>query len=241
MNSLKIALKIGGVCQPQINRSRAAQKSGSGLVKLSRGFAAALALVSAGLAFAQAPAKPDLKRGEQIATQVCASCHGVDGNSGSPANPKLAGQHSEYLYKQLTNFKVKAGAREAERVNPIMGAFATALSDADMRSVAAHYASQKYKPAAAKNKDAVELGQRIYRAGIADKGVPSCAGCHSPNGAGIPAQYARIGGQYGEYTESQLIGFRQGVRKNSAQMTSIASRMSDQEIKAVSDYIAGLR
>jgi cytochrome c553 len=240
MNSLKIALKVDGACHPQTNRVAYLQKGAFALVR-SRVLATAVLLGVAGLAVAQAPAKPDKKRGEQIATQVCASCHGVDGNSGSPANPKLAGQHSEYLYKQLTNFRVKAGAKDAERANPIMAAFATALSDADMRSVAAYYADQKYKPAAAKNKDSVELGQRIYRAGIADKGVPSCAGCHSPNGAGIPAQYARIGGQYGEYTEAQLIAFRQGGRKNSAQMSLIASRMSDQEIKAVSDYVAGLR
>lgn len=237
MNSLKIALNVDGVCQRQTQ----APTRGRGLAYFSRGFTLALSLGASSIALAQAPAKPDLKRGEQIATQVCASCHGADGNSGSPANPKLAGQHSEYLYKQLTNFKVKAGAKEAERTNPIMGAFATALTDADMRSVAAYYSGQKYKPAAAKNKDLVELGQKIFRAGIPDKGVPSCAGCHSPNGAGIPAQYARIGGQYGEYSEAQLVAFRQGLRKNSAQMSLIASRMSDLEIKAVSDYVAGLR
>jgi cytochrome c553 len=241
MNSLKKVLKVNGMCQAQIPALIDAPSDGYGLVRLGRSVAVVLILGASSLALAQAPVKPDLKRGEQIATQVCASCHGVDGNSGSPANPKLAGQHSEYLYKQLANFKVKAGAKEAERVNLIMAGFASALTDPDMRSVAAYYAGQKYKPAASKDKDSLDLGQRIYRAGIADKGVPSCAGCHSPNGAGIPAQYARIGGQYGEYTESQLKGFRQGLRKNSAQMSQIAARMSDQEIKAVSDYIAGLR
>lgn len=239
MNSLKIALKVDGACHPQT--SFGACKNGFDLAYYGRALAAAFLLVGVGLALAQAPAKPDLKRGEQIATQVCASCHGVDGNSGSPANPKLAGQHREYLYKQLSNFKVKPGVKEAERVNPIMAAFATALSDTDMRSVSAYYAGQKYKPAAAKNKDLVDLGQKIFRAGIPDKGVPSCAGCHSPNGAGIPAQFARIGGQYGEYSEAQLVAFRQGLRKNSVQMSLIASRMSDLEIKAVSDYVAGLR
>ena len=205
---------------------------------LSLGLSSAVAVSNS---FAQAPAKLDLKRGEQIAAQVCAACHGADGNSGSPANPKLAGQHADYLYKQLTNFKIKAGAKQAERMNPIMVGFATALTDADMKNVAAFYATQRYKPAAAKNKDSVEQGQKIYRAGIADKGVPACAGCHSPNGAGIPAQNPRIGGQYGEYTEAQLISFRQGGRKNSAQMATIASRLSDQEIRAVADYAAGLR
>ena len=186
-------------------------------------------------------AKPDLQKGGQIAQQVCAACHGADGNSGSPANPKLAGQHADYLYKQLVNFKVKEGAKQAERANAVMAGFAAQLSEADMRNVSAFYASQALKPAAAKNKDLVELGQRIYRAGIAEKGVPACAGCHSPNGAGMPAQYPRLQGQYGEYTEAQLVAFRQGERRNSAQMTTIAERMSDREIKAVSDYIAGLR
>ena len=191
---------------------------------------------------APAPAaKIDLAKGQQIAGQVCAACHGADGNSASPANPKLAGQHADYLYKQLQNFKVKAGAKEAERINPIMAGFAATLSDGDMRNVAAYFAAQKLKPSAAKNKDIVELGQKIYRGGVTSKSVAACAGCHSPNGAGIPAQYPRLAGQYAEYTEAQLVSFRQGGRKNSAQMTAIASRLSDAEMKAVSDYIAGMR
>lgn len=187
------------------------------------------------------PAKPDLQKGSQIAQQVCVACHGPDGNSPTPANPNLAGQHADYLYKQLTEFKVKEGETTARRANAIMAGFAAALSEADMRNVAAYFASQEQKPAAAKNREWVELGQKIYRAGIADKGVPACAGCHSPNGAGIPAQYPRLQGQYAEYTESQLVAFRRGERLNSAQMTTIAERLSDREIKAVSDYIAGLR
>lgn len=189
---------------------------------------------------AEAP-KVDLAKGQQIAAQVCAACHGADGNSASPANPKLAGQHADYLYKQLNNFKVKPNAKEAERANAIMAGFAAQLSDADMRNVSAYYAAQKLKPSSAKNKDIVELGQKIYRGGIAAKSVAACAGCHSPNGAGIPAQYPRLQGQYAEYTESQLVAFRQGGRKNSAQMTAISARLSDAEMKAVSDYIAGLR
>ena len=199
-----------------------------------------------GFAKAKAKAKSTAKdtanaKGQAKAAEVCAACHGADGNSNSPANPKLAGQHADYLYKQLTNFKPKPGAKEAERSNAVMLAFASQLSDADMRNVSAYFASQTLKPAAARNKDIVELGQKIYRGGIASKSVAACAGCHSPNGAGIPAQFPRLGGQYAEYTESQLVGFRQGVRKNSIQMTAIASRMSDAEIKAVSEYIAGLR
>lgn len=190
---------------------------------------------------AQGAGKVDLAKGQQIASQVCAACHGPDGNGTASVNPKLAGQHPDYLYKQLQNFKVKAGATVAERSNPIMAAFATQLSEPDMRNVAAFYAGQKLNHSAAKSKESVELGQKIYRGGIAAKEVPACAGCHSPNGAGIPAQFPRLAGQYADYTEAQLVGFRQGSRKNSAQMSSISSRLSDVEIKAVSDYVAGLR
>jgi cytochrome c553 len=183
----------------------------------------------------------DANKGAQIATQVCAACHAADGNGTAVTNPKLAGQHADYLYKQLSNFKVKSGAKEADRANAIMAGFASQLSDADMRNVAAYYESQKLKPSSAKDKELSELGQKIYRGGISDKNVPACAGCHGAAGAGIPAQYARLGGQWAEYTESQLLGFRSGARKNNAQMTTIASRLSDREMKAVSEYIAGLR
>ncbi|MEN9774410.1 MAG: hypothetical protein RL322_1480 [Pseudomonadota bacterium] len=194
------------------------------------------------LAFAQGAAPAvDLKKGASIASQVCAGCHAPDGNSAIPANPKLAAQHADYLYKQLVNFVPKAGAKEAERANAIMAAFAAQLSDADKRNVAAFYASQKLVPSSAKDKTLVEAGRNIYRAGIAAKGVPACAGCHGPTGSGIPAQYPRLHGQFAEYTEAQMLAFRKGERKNSAQMSAIAARMSDNEIKAVSDYIAGLR
>jgi cytochrome c553 len=189
----------------------------------------------------QAVAAGDANKGAQIATQVCAACHGPDGNATAVANPKLAGQHADYLYKQLSNFKVKAGAKEAERANAIMAGFAAQLSDADMRNVSAYYESQKLKPSSAKDKELSELGLKIYRGGIAEKNVPACAGCHGAAGAGIPAQYARLGGQWSEYTESQLIAFRSGARKNNAQMMTISARLSDREMKAVSDYIAGLR
>lgn len=202
---------------------------------------AATSLFVSASALAQSGAKPDLKKGGEIASQVCVACHGADGNSPTPANPKLAGQHADYLAKQLANFKVKPGAKEPERNNAIMGGFASQLSADDMRNVAAHYASQTLSPAAARDKSLVELGRNIYRGGIASKGVPACAGCHGPSGAGIPAQYPRLQGQYAEYTESQLTGFRQGARLNNASMSAIAARLSDVEIKAVSDYIAGLR
>lgn len=211
---------------------------GSGSVRAA---ALALVLATSGAHAQSGPAKVDLAKGEAIASQVCAACHAADGNSPTPANPKLAGQHADYLHKQLMDFKVKQGAKEAARANAIMAGFAAGLSEEDMRNVSAYLSKQALKPAAAANKDIVELGQKIYRGGIPAKNVPACAGCHSPNGAGIPSQYPRLAGQYAEYTDAQLVAFRQGVRKNSAQMTDIAARMSDVEIKAVAEYIAGLR
>ena len=154
---------------------------------------------------------------------------------GSPANPILQGQHPEYIVKQLTEFK--AGKRK----NPVMQGFASALSEADMKNVAAFYSTKQAKPGFAKDKELVQLGEQIYRGGIAAKQVPACAACHSPTGAGMPSQYPRLGGQHSDYTEAQLVGFRSGARANNAQMTAIAAKMSDREIKAVSDYIAGLR
>ena len=197
----------------------------------------ATATVGAASALAAKPAAasaPDLAKGQATA-QVCSACHTVDGSRGSPANPILAGQHPEYLVKQLQEFK--AGKRK----NAIMAGFATTLSDDDMRNVAAFYAGKTAKPGAAKDKDLAALGEKIYRGGIGDRNIPACAGCHSPTGAGIPAQYPRVGGQHADYTEAQLVAFRVGARGNSAQMSAIAAKMNDREIKAVSDYIAGLR
>jgi cytochrome c553 len=138
------------------------------------------------------------------------------------------------LVKQLTEYK------SGKRANAIMSGMAAALSESDMKNIAAFYASLNAKPGAAKNADTVALGEKIYRGGIADRNVPACAGCHSPNGAGIPAQFPRLAGQHADYTEAQLVAFRGGVRNNSIQMTGVAAKMNDREIKAVSDYIAGL-
>jgi cytochrome c553 len=182
-----------------------------------------------------APVKPDLAKGEASFAGVCAACHAPDGNSLIPVNPKLAQQHPEYLIKQLTEFK--AGKRE----NAVMNGMAAALSEEDMRNISYWVSSKKATPGAAKEKDLVLLGEKIYRGGIADRQIPACAGCHSPNGAGIPAQYPRLSGQHADYAVAQLTAFRDGVRKNSLQMTQIAAKLNDREIRAVSDYIAGLR
>lgn len=184
---------------------------------------------------AKAAAKPDLAKGQATSTNVCAACHTNDGSRGSPANPIIQGQHAEYLVKQLQEFK------DGKRSNPIMSGMAAPLSDADMKNVSAFYAGKTAKPGFAKNKDLVTLGEKIYRGGIADRMIPACAGCHSPSGAGIPAQYPRLAGQHADYTEAQLVAFRNGTRKNSAPMTGVAAKMNDREIKAVADYIAGLQ
>lgn len=180
-------------------------------------------------------AKPDLVQGEAKYTAVCAACHGADGNSGSPANPKLSQQHPEYLVKQLQEFKA------GKRANPVMQGFASALSEDDMKNIAYWVTAKKAKPGFAKDKELVSLGERIYRGGIADRQIAACAGCHSPNGVGIPAQYPRLAGQHADYTAAQLTAFRDGVRKNSLQMTQVAAKLNKREIDAVSDYIAGLR
>lgn len=197
--------------------------------------AAAAAPAPAAPAAPQAPAKPDVAQGSAKYTAVCAACHGADGNSGIPANPKLAQQHPEYLVKQLQEFK------SGVRPSPIMQAFAAQLSEADMKNISYWAGSQKAKPGFAKDKELVSMGERIYRGGIAERQVAACAGCHSPNGAGVPAQYPRLSGQHADYTAAQLKAFRDGPRKNSAQMTQIAARLNDREIQAVADYIAGLR
>ncbi len=205
------------------------------LLALSLSALISLAAPAASAAEGKAAAKPDLAKGQEKAAQVCIACHTADGSRGSPANPILQSQHADYLVKQLMEFK------SGKRANAVMSGIAATLSDDDMRNLAAFYASKQAKPGFAKSKDTVALGEKIYRGGIAAKQVPACAGCHSPSGAGIPAQYPRMGGQHADYAEAQLVAFRSGARNNSAQMTAIAARMSDKEIKAVADYLAGLR
>ena len=180
-------------------------------------------------------AKPDLVKGEASYTAVCAACHGADGNSAIAVNPTLAQQHPEYLVKQLQEFK------SGKRNNAVMKGFATMLTDEDMKNIAYWVASKPAKAGFAKDKDLVTLGERIYRGGIADRNIAACAGCHSPNGAGIPAQYPRLSGQHADYTVAQLNTFRDGSRANSQQMTQVAAKLNDKEIKAVADYIAGQR
>jgi cytochrome c553 len=207
-------------------------------------FVAAMAVSSLAIAAEEKAApKADPAKGEALFTNgdatrgipACASCHGAAGNSTIVQNPKLAAQHEAYIAKQLADFKTP------NRNNPVMTAIAKPLTDEDAKNIAAYLGKQTPKPGAARNKDLVELGKKIYRGGIAEKNVPACAGCHSPNGAGIPAQFPRLAGQHQDYTDAQLKAFRAGTRKNSPQMTTIAKRLSDDEIAAVADYVAGLK
>lgn len=199
-----------------------------------------LLLVSGGL-MAQEQA-PDLAKAKQTAESVCVACHSADGNSLLPENPKLAGQHEDYLYKQMREFKGWDGAAPV-RENAIMGAMVAGLEDEDMKGLAKYFASFELQPESSKNLETMELGQKIWRGGIASKGVPACAACHGPAGAGMPAQYPRLSGQFADYSAAQLKAFRDGGRDNdpNRMMRMIALKMTDAEMNAVADYAAGLR
>ena len=198
--------------------------------------AAALAApVFPAIAAGETPAKADLVQGQASYEAVCAACHGVYGNSQIVINPKLAQQHTDYLIKQLHDFK------DDKRADPVMKGFAMMLSDEEMNNISAWLAQQKAQPGYATDKELVQLGERIYRGGIADRNIAACASCHSPTGAGSPSQYPRLAGQHADYTIKQLNTFRDGSRNNSVQMRDVAAKMTDREIKAVADYIAGLR
>lgn len=199
---------------------------------MNRFVATLVALIS----ISSAHAAGDSSKGEVIVGKVCAACHGFDGNSFLPANPSLAGQHEEYLLKQLTEFK--SGARN----NPVMAGMVANLSADDMRNVAAYYASQTRKQMGAKDKDLVAQGRKLYRGGNPSNGVAACAGCHSPNGAGIPAQFPRLANQHPDYVIAQLKAFRAGERANdpNQMMRSTAVKLTDKEIAALAEYVSGL-
>ena len=185
----------------------------------------------------------DPARAQQIVSQVCAACHGADGNSPSPANPNLAGQPADYITLQLAHFK--AGIRPS----PIMQPMAANLSDADMRALGAYFAQQKPKGLAAKDASTVKMAQQLYRGGDAENEVPACASCHAPDGGGIPKNFPRVGGQHADYTYAQLQAFKLGQRGNDKEgkdingriMATIASRLSDAQMKALADFVSGLR
>ena len=179
----------------------------------------------------------DPAKAQPIVNQVCAACHGTDGNSTIPANPNLAGQYPEYLTKQLLSFK------SGERKSPVMGGMVANLTPEDMKNLGAYFGGKKPKPGVARDKELVALGQKIYRGGNAASAVPACAGCHTPNGAGIPSQFPRLAGQHADYVIAQLRAFKSGERAddNSKMMRAIAVKLTDQEMHAVAEYISGLR
>ncbi|MDP2828784.1 MAG: c-type cytochrome [Sulfuricellaceae bacterium] len=205
-------------------------------MKQTMAMVAIAAMVAASSALAENAAKGDPAKAQQTATTVCAACHNADGNSAAPANPKLASQHPEYLTKQLSNFK------SGERKSAIMSGMVAALTPEDMNNLGAYFAEKKASPGAAANKELVAAGQKLFKGGNQSSGVPACAACHGPNGSGIPVQFPRLAGQHAEYTLGQLKLFRSGERANDAakMMRVIAQKMTDQEMQAVSEYIAGL-
>lgn len=192
---------------------------------------AAVLLVAAGNAAAAGSAAAGKNK-----SAVCASCHGVDGNSAAPNFPKLAGLDAGYIAKQLADFK--SGARK----DPLMSGFAAGLSKRDMDDLGAYFASQKRSPGTASlDENGRRLAETLYRGGNPKMGIPSCMGCHGPAGAGIPVQFPAVSGQHATYTAKQLTDFKSGARTNDGEiMGPIAFRMSEAEIRAVSEYMAGL-
>ncbi|MDQ2916962.1 MAG: cytochrome c4 [Pseudomonadota bacterium] len=199
-------------------------------------------------AFAQETAQPaatsaDPAKARQIVSQVCAACHGVDGNSVVSANPNLAGQGADYITLQLMHFK--AGVR----VNATMQAMAATLSDADMQAIGVYFSQQKPKGLAARDPALVKLAQQLWRGGDAATDVPACAACHSPTGVGVPRNFPRLAGQYADYTYAELKEFKAGERGadpggkdvNGRIMNAIAQKLTDEQMKAIADYAAGLR
>ncbi|MFC4160438.1 c-type cytochrome [Chitinimonas lacunae] len=206
---------------------------------MKRSALAVLAGFAVSFAFAaEAPAakpKGDPAKAKAKVEQICAACHGVDGNSAASANPSLAGQHPEYLEAQLVAFK------KGTRKSAIMQPQAATLSDEDIRNLSAYFAEQKPKERAGTNKALMETGKKLYRGGVQARGIPACMACHGPSGSGIPAQYPRLGGQHAAYTVAQLNAFKLGKERANLPMQQIAQKLSDDEMKAVAEYIAGLR
>ncbi len=206
--------------------------------------AVVVAMGTATPASAQTPsAKPDLAKAQTIVNQVCAACHGSDGNSPTPVNPNLAAQPAEYITLQLAHFK--AGLR----VNAVMQGMAAGLSPEDMKALGAYFSQQKSKGLAAKDATLVTAGQALYRGGDAASGVPACSACHSPTGAGIPKNYPRLAGQHADYVYAQLKAFKAGERGadkegkdvNGKIMTAVAAKLTDSQMKAIAEYMQGLR
>ena len=184
----------------------------------------------------------DAAKAQSIAAQVCAACHAADGNSTAPANPKIAGQIPEYLHKQLMDFKAQGGKKPA-RESPIMMGMVANLSEADMKGSGGFLRRAEAEARGRQRQEPRRRRPALWRGGNAATGVPACAGCHGPAGAGMPAQYPRIAGQYADYIAAQLKAFKEGGRANdpNGMMRGVAARLTDREIRAVAEYAAGLR
>ncbi|MHB1950335.1 MAG: c-type cytochrome [Acidiferrobacteraceae bacterium] len=183
-----------------------------------------------------AQAAGNVAAGQQKAAE-CEGCHGPNGDSAVPTYPKLAGQDASYIEKQLNDFK------SGKRTNAIMSGMAAGLSPTDIRNLAAFFSSQQMSPGSAQGSaKVIALGRKIYRGGDRQHHVPACMSCHGPAGAGIPPRFPRLGGQWAQYVQAQLLAFRSGKRANdpAGMMRTIAGRLTRPQIAAVSQYIAGL-
>ncbi len=205
--------------------------------KVTNFAALALCLLPLAAASAESLVDGDAEAGKTRSV-TCAACHGAEGNSVNPLWPNLAGQHASYIVNQLGAFK------EGKRVNALMSSQAMLLSDDDMANLAVYYEGLSRAVQAAADADLVDRGEALYRAGIAETGVPACMACHGPNGVGNPAaQYPSLSGQHAAYTEKTLQDYRSGERKSVAGnnvMNEIAAKLTDDDIKALAAYIQGL-
>ncbi|KTF14056.1 c-type cytochrome [Pseudoalteromonas sp. H105] len=174
---------------------------------------------------------------------TCAACHGPDGNAPVNIYPKIAGQHADYIYKQLVEFKsgMTSGGKEG-RMDPVMSAMAMPLSDQDMKDIAAYFSTLNMSEGTTP-KDVVEAGAMLYKAGDAERGIPSCASCHGPRGNGSSlAKFPKVSFQHPGYIKSQLEKFRDGSRNNdlNGMMQDIAKKLTDKDIEVLSKYLGGL-
>jgi cytochrome c553 len=203
----------------------------------SSALVAALSLMIAAPLIAAPDLQPDLAKGKAKVEEICITCHTIDGNSVAPLYPILAGQHIQYIEKQLKDYKA------GKRVNNTMGPWAMTLTDQDRINVSAYFASQTLKERTAGDQKLADDGEKIYRGGIMAKNVPACMACHGPNGAGMPSQYPQLASQHAAYTEAQLQAFKEGARSNDKDnvMQEIAVKLTNAEIKAVAEYISGLQ
>ena len=206
-------------------------------MKLVKNFLIVPLMLVIHFSFADTLSSEDLKATKKIINNLCIACHAAYGNSSLSANPKLAGQHAAYISKQLMNFK--SGKRE----NAVMAGMVANLTKQDMINLGLYFSNQKIALASAEENGVGSEGEKIFRSGISKKAVPACASCHGPAGHGIPDVYPRLNAQHAEYTISQLNLFRVGKRANDSAMVmrTIAQKLTEEEMRAVADYIQGLR